>query len=491
MPEILDRCVAHVMEQGHDEKSAFAICQASIGAAKPGATEADVLAAATLGAAVRKTARPFSSPLSLSRILQEHANGDVTVEHQIAYGGDFVHQEYGEFSLSPLKFKKWAANMERLAGMGQKIPVWIGHPRDVVSAPAAGWIQGLAVSGDVPIAQIRLLAATAERIRKGEFLYVSPEFLDHDHDEQGQDIGPALQGLGITNTPFLVGLPELRLSASQARIALSASPGVRMIRLAEHGGQTSDAHASRIALAPPVCEEVEMDKLLLLLGVKTAEEAEKKAAELTKLAAKVTESETKLAKLQDVEGQVVKLTKELETATAAVAEAKKAAESKEPEVGRLTKKLDDQNAEMIKLTATVASLNDSQLGRDVIAAVEDAVADGKLLPADIKGYERSDPAKALGWLKADAVYRGDLNALRVALARAPRKVNLATHLRDVSRDTAPEDDGSKKGQYLALAREIEAKEKVSTTTAMRLARERNQQLYTEYLEEDEHKRYGT
>jgi len=450
-----DSCVEQVRANSPDVDP-FAVCSVSVLGGKdkrPRLREVEPI--------VRSMTRAydFGGTIDLSRVVEEHENGDITVEHQVARPGQFVHPVFGEFELNETTFGQWERNVARLASLGQDIAVTIGH-KNTDDAPAAGWIKTLRVVGGLPLATIRLLADTVSKIRRGEYRYWSPEFLEQSADEAGRSIGSELVGGAITNIPFLVGMPPFELSRLGVKLYLSARPQLGMIQL-RHGTEPTGPKV------PSGGDMVDNEQLMELLGAKTPEEL---IAKVTKMKALADEFEA--AKLA---GRIVP------PGTAAPEEEKR---EMTRQFTALTRKLDEQAATLSRLQDQNQELREDRSGDQVVRFIEKALADGKRVPADLGDGWDGTPKAALAWLKKDGVYQGDVERLRLDLERSPRKVNLQRHLRTgVSTTDTPSDDGTNEGRYVSMAKKIAKEEKVPLTEAFALARERDPELAKRYVEE--------
>ena len=91
------------------------------------------------------------------------------------------------------------------------LPVVVGHPEG--EAPAVGWIRRMRARDGGLWVYVDWLPTAAQAIKDGAVKFVSGVFAFARRDrETGEEIGPSLLELGLTNRPFIDGLEELRLS---------------------------------------------------------------------------------------------------------------------------------------------------------------------------------------------------------------------------------------------------------------------------------------
>lgn len=134
-----------------------------------------------------------------------------------AIEGEWKGHPAGPFEFNQDVFKRLKANFEM---DGRAKPLYFEHPRfDLgVPVPAAGWIHGLEIRPDGLWADVEFLPKAAELVRGREYLYCSVvvDFASEDR-KSGEEIGPELFNIGLTNEPFLSGLQAIALSKAAAR----------------------------------------------------------------------------------------------------------------------------------------------------------------------------------------------------------------------------------------------------------------------------------
>lgn len=218
---------------------------------------------------------------------------------------------------------------------------------ELTEAPAAGWIKELIDKGaDGLWARVEWTQRAAERVRQKEYRYFSPAFLAVKQTDGKMHPDRLLPG-ALTNHPAIDGMVPL---AASVNAGSNAAPRLR------RGGNENK-------------KEVEMKKLLKLLGLAEDATEDQAAAELTALKAKAETPQVK----EIVPVSVCKALGLEETATASEAEATvlalkqgRASESAK-EVQELRKEIDAMKAERLVAKAmedgkVAASQKDWALG---------------------------------------------------------------------------------------------------------------------------------
>lgn len=139
--------------------------------------------------------------------------------YPIAMTGEWRGHNAGEFTLDERALKQIVLNFE---AAGLDIPVDYEHQSLYgVEAPAAGWIKhpgGLKVEEGALLARIEWTARAKERIKAGEYRYLSPTLVSHATDpKSGEDVGWALHSVALTNTPFFNELPPIAAKGETPR----------------------------------------------------------------------------------------------------------------------------------------------------------------------------------------------------------------------------------------------------------------------------------
>lgn len=168
-------------------------------------------------------------------LLDAPAPGEGThSQHPIARLGKYSDPRYGKFAITRQQFTSWKRNLSEI--QGGRISIDYDHQAELAagSTKAAGWITGLTLTtgqalkaqdpvkyadldsaAEYALADIDWTPEGAQAVRDRYWLFVSPTFQDTYDDEQGQDRGPTLIGVALTNRPFLrQGMPAISLSAA-------------------------------------------------------------------------------------------------------------------------------------------------------------------------------------------------------------------------------------------------------------------------------------
>lgn len=122
--------------------------------------------------------------------------------------GQYKHPLYGDIIMTPERARRMALNVnEGVRGIDLAIDY------DHNSGPAAGWIKQAEVRDDGLWLYIEWTPDAAERLRKKEYRYFSPEFTSAwTHPKTGVKYRDVLVGGGLTNRPFLKDLVPVNLS---------------------------------------------------------------------------------------------------------------------------------------------------------------------------------------------------------------------------------------------------------------------------------------
>lgn len=176
------------------------------------------------------------------------SEGKATSQVQIAKTGTFNDPRYGKFSITLQDFTKWIANFTAL----NKSEGRLGLPVDVDHSPekrgdteAAGWVTSLSIKGNELWASVEWTSLGQELVRDRRYAYLSPSYVADFKDETGKSHGTALQGVALTNRPFL----------SMATVSLSAYH-----------------RTEEDVIAPSTTQEKSMKEIALKLGL--AEDAD-------------------------------------------------------------------------------------------------------------------------------------------------------------------------------------------------------------------------
>ena len=119
---------------------------------------------------------------------------------------------YGAFKITQADVDGWKRNLAET--FGGRVSVDFDHSSDRGrGTKAAAWITGLHQQGKLVTADVEFTPTGAKAVRDGDYLYISPTFVNNYTDEHGETHGKALLGAALTNRPVLrKGMPTLSLS---------------------------------------------------------------------------------------------------------------------------------------------------------------------------------------------------------------------------------------------------------------------------------------
>lgn len=141
------------------------------------------------------------------------------IEILLAVTGEWQGHYNGAFKITPLDIKKMIENFN-----DRKIDLVIDYEHQSLygtEAPAAGWITKLFVKADGEELWGKAMWSdkAAEYIKNDEYRYLSPVFnFDARDNKSGANIGVRLESVGLTNTPFLDELGEVRANSIKEKI---------------------------------------------------------------------------------------------------------------------------------------------------------------------------------------------------------------------------------------------------------------------------------
>lgn len=142
---------------------------------------------------------------------------------QVLRTGTFYHPHYGKFTITVADLENMLANFtSKRPKAPTEMVVDFEHMSVAdppVVAPAAGWVKGLKVEGEALFATVEWTEDAADKIRKKEYRFISPEFsLNYRDKESGKSIGATLVAVALTNRPFLEGMLPVVLSEELAEV---------------------------------------------------------------------------------------------------------------------------------------------------------------------------------------------------------------------------------------------------------------------------------
>lgn len=134
---------------------------------------------------------------------------------QVAKTGRFKDRRYGDFSITAKDFDRWIRNFT--GPQGGELAVDFDHgPEKRGNTEAAGWMVGLEPEGDKLWAKVEWTTPGAEAVRDRRYKFISPSIAPNYKTEKGEELGPALNGVALTNRPFLEGMAAVSLSREEA-----------------------------------------------------------------------------------------------------------------------------------------------------------------------------------------------------------------------------------------------------------------------------------
>lgn len=139
--------------------------------------------------------------------------GDRTIKVPFFRLGKWTHPAYGELEGTQEKFDAIKENFRRNV-LGRPPYIRLGHTKDNAAtfgdAPAVAWVHDIIQEGPVLYA---LAHPTGEEIvtaiKEKRYRFASPEYQEaYINKETGENVGPTLLAIGLTNEPFLTRLPD-------------------------------------------------------------------------------------------------------------------------------------------------------------------------------------------------------------------------------------------------------------------------------------------
>lgn len=150
---------------------------------------------------------------------------------EFAYAGEWKGYHGGAFTFDKSKFNSMIRNFNAQAN---PLPLTYEHPEpgNGQPVPAAGWIHALELRGDSLWGYCEFTPRAADMIKNGEYRFCSVVVSDESIDRvSGEEAGPTLFEVGLTNSPFLDDQIPIRLSAKSGEIAAPVMAPPRMTTL--------------------------------------------------------------------------------------------------------------------------------------------------------------------------------------------------------------------------------------------------------------------
>ena len=235
--EKLHRCVSHVMEQGHDESSAYAICRTSLALSADGSEDEKAI-----GMPWEEIVQNVATQLNKNKTVIARGdsplfimNADVPAEiarsteiHLMPIGewkGKIQNGEVKQFRIGENEISQMVRNFNALGR-----DVVIDYEHQTLSgdeAPAAGWIKRLVNKGKEGLwAAVEWTDRALNYLRSKEYRFLSPVFtLEGIDPKSGKKVGAMLLNAALTNDPFFSELKPIT-SKSDGADAKNVGPTI-------------------------------------------------------------------------------------------------------------------------------------------------------------------------------------------------------------------------------------------------------------------------
>lgn len=145
----------------------------------------------------------------------------------LAYTGEWKGHQAGSFTFSTDVFSNIIARFDAQAN---PIPITYEHPDKWMGTPvvAAGWIHELKIKDGHLWGLAEFTPKAAEMVKSGEYRFCSVvvDFESTDR-KSGEEVGPELYEVGLTNTPFLDGQRPISLSRNSRVEVQDVAPVAR------------------------------------------------------------------------------------------------------------------------------------------------------------------------------------------------------------------------------------------------------------------------
>lgn len=254
----------------------------------------------------------YSNPKNVLQLADEQ--GDVWIE--IIRVGNW-NNSYKQFEVTIEHLSDFIDHFERnvLNYSDKKIPLNYAHEQ---WGKAAGWISELKVEGQSLMGKVELTSEARERVRDGEWKYISAEIAwEHTDQESGVVTKNVLLGAALTNIPFVRNMKSVEASDAQHQnqkenqfILLSHDMNIEQ-QLADERAKTSTLSESLTAEQSKVSqlsEQVQEMQTQLSEEKQARESAETALAEMRSAAR--TQKETARVEQLLTEGKILPAQKE-------------------------------------------------------------------------------------------------------------------------------------------------------------------------------------
>jgi len=369
MPEILDKCVRSVMDKGHSESSAYAMCRSSLGLKSDGSEddyEPEI------------DEDEMKSRLSIA--LQYQADDVPPLVKEMKVCGPMGRFINGD-QKGVMDRKRLTAIAVNFKKHPRQVPIFMfgDHPESNDDSVPVGWVEGLTMEGDDLHARTKLLGPAAlavggDRVRGASIYTVQGK------DYDGRSIGEVLKHLLLTNEPYY---KDLNVAASEA------------------GGETVECYFTALNKEDDAMDKTkEKDDLITKLK-----------DEIVELKAKSSD-ETMTAKLKETETLLQEKTRE-------VAELVASNENLKADVEKFKapKAVEELNTQ---LKAAQRQLRAEKVRRLVKTGADRGQFDRALVGDPASGYDHPSDEMVLSWFKA-STFKDSMERLDIMLETMPKK----------------------------------------------------------------------
>jgi len=309
--------------------------------------------------------------------------GGATSVVQVFRTGTFRHPLYGKFTITDDTLKAMEDNFK---ASRPKPPTEMVVDYEHMSAigppavtPAAGWVKSVEAVEGTLMATVEWTEKATDLIRAKEYRFISPEWnMNYKDKETGKDIGPCLLTVALTNRPFIEGMQPVMLSDKLEE----ANAAVLVL---------SETTLGRLVAADMEPKELALNKAAEIAGV---EETNEHGEDKSNLGQEDTALEEKIREL-------LGLTPEDD-----LVEAIKALKTKADAAGQVEADKEEAVQAKDRAEASLTAANAKLTAADVNKDVNQALADGHILP------------KQVDWAKN--LRAKDAEGFRSFLATAPK-----------------------------------------------------------------------
>lgn len=207
---------------------------------------------------------------------------------QIFRVGEYHHEYYGPFQLSPEVFEMMIANWKKNV-YGIDLMIDYNH----YTEEAAAWVKDLFTEddGNELWARVEWTPTGKERIENKEYRYLSGDFsYNHTDPESDLEFGPILYGAALTNRPFIKGMsPTTKLKEPTGGKMTLQELQAKNTQLAEQVEANKKEHEGVVLKLKEEKSAVEAQVLKLGEEIKTLKEASEKSAKESEFALLLSE----------------------------------------------------------------------------------------------------------------------------------------------------------------------------------------------------------